>query len=57
MATEGRPVNPAIAGTEIEARLRETPFAFEFFQAMRLLEKRLEPLPRAPSLLDSVGRR
>jgi type VI secretion system protein ImpH len=41
MATEGRPVNPAIADTEIEARLREEPFAFEFFQAMRLLEKLL----------------
>jgi len=33
--------HPAIADTEIEARLRKTPFAFEFFQAMRLLERLL----------------
>jgi len=41
MATEGRPVNPHIVAPEIESRLREKPFTFEFFQAMRLLERLL----------------
>jgi type VI secretion system protein ImpH len=41
MATEGGAVNPAVAYSEIESRLREEPFVFEFFQAMRLLEKLL----------------
>ncbi|HEV2522876.1 MAG TPA: type VI secretion system baseplate subunit TssG [Candidatus Acidoferrales bacterium] len=46
MASEGGAVNPAVAGSEIEARLREEPFTFEFFQAMRLLERLLPD--RAP---------
>lgn len=46
MASEGRTVNPAIAGPELESRLREEPFTFEFFQAMRLLERLLPD--RAP---------
>src|ERR1700730_10249044 len=41
MATEGRPVNPALGDLEIESRLREQACTFEFFQAMRLLEKLL----------------
>jgi type VI secretion system protein ImpH len=41
MVTEGRPVNSVITNTELESRLREEPFTFEFFQAMRLLEKLL----------------
>jgi len=47
MGTEGRPVNPPVADIELESCLREEPFTFEFFQAMRLLEKLLpdrEPL-------------
>jgi type VI secretion system protein ImpH len=39
MGTEGRPVDPTVTDSELEARLREEPFTFEFFQAMRLLEK------------------
>ncbi len=39
MAAEGRALDPAVADREIEARLRKEPFAFEFFQAMRLLER------------------
>jgi len=39
MATEGRAVNPPITEPEIESRLREVPFTFDFFQAMRLLER------------------
>jgi len=39
MGTEGRRVNPAITDPELESRLREEPFTFDFFQAMRLLEK------------------
>lgn len=41
MATEGGTVDPAVAGSEIESRLRAKPFTFEFFQAMRLLERLL----------------
>ena len=41
MATESRPVNPVVTDIELEARLRQEPFNFEFFQAVRLLEKLL----------------
>jgi type VI secretion system protein ImpH len=41
MGTEGRPVDPPVADSELESRLRAAPFTFEFFQAMRLLEKLL----------------
>jgi type VI secretion system protein ImpH len=39
MATKGGTGNPAVANIEIESRLRHEPCAFEFFQAMRLLER------------------
>src|SRR5579864_8904829 len=41
MATEGRTSNSAVANSEIESRLRHEPCEFEFFQAMRLLERLL----------------
>jgi predicted component of type VI protein secretion system len=39
MATTGRPSNPDISGSAAEAELREEPYLFEFFQAVRLLER------------------
>ena len=41
MAAESGAISPGIADSEILSRLREEPFAFEFFQAMRLLERLL----------------
>ena len=41
MATESGPINSPIADSEIESRLREEPFTFDFFQAVRLLAKLL----------------
>jgi type VI secretion system protein ImpH len=38
VATKGRAGDPAVENTEIASRLRQEPCAFEFFQAMRLLE-------------------
>jgi type VI secretion system protein ImpH len=39
MATEGRPSNPDVSGSQAEADLRKEPYLFEFFQAVRLLER------------------
>jgi type VI secretion system protein ImpH len=39
MATEGRPSNPDVSGSRAEAELRQEPYLFEFFQAVRLLER------------------
>jgi type VI secretion system protein ImpH len=39
MATEGRTVDSAVEENEIRSCLRDDPCSFEFFQAMRLLEK------------------
>jgi type VI secretion system protein ImpH len=39
MATSSRPSNPDLAKSELEARLRNEPYLFEFFQAVRLLER------------------
>jgi type VI secretion system protein ImpH len=39
MAAESRAVDFALENAEVEALLREEPFTFEFFQAMRLLER------------------
>jgi type VI secretion system protein ImpH len=41
MATKGRTGDPAVENLEIVSRLRQEPCAFEFFQAMRLLERSL----------------
>lgn len=39
MATASRASDPSVSESSVEARLREEPFAFEFFQALRLLER------------------
>jgi type VI secretion system protein ImpH len=39
MATTGRPSNPDVSVSTAETELREEPFLFEFFQAVRLLER------------------
>ena len=39
MATESGTVNPDLAVSEVEEKLRREPFSFDFFQAVRLLEK------------------
>ena len=39
MATTGRPSNPDVSGSTVETELRKEPFLFEFFQAVRLLER------------------
>jgi type VI secretion system protein ImpH len=39
MATTGRPNNPDVSVSTVERELREEPFLFEFFQAVRLLER------------------
>ena len=39
MATTGRPNDPDVSGSAVEAELREEPYLFEFFQAVRLLER------------------
>ncbi|HUD65491.1 MAG TPA: type VI secretion system baseplate subunit TssG [Candidatus Sulfotelmatobacter sp.] len=39
MATESGTVNPDLTVSEIEEKLRREPFSFDFFQAVRLLEK------------------
>ena len=39
MATTGRPNNPDVSVSTVETELREEPFLFEFFQAVRLLER------------------
>src|SRR5208283_4179181 len=39
MATTGRPDNPDVGISATETELREEPFLFEFFQAVRLLER------------------
>ena len=39
MATTGGPSNPDVSVSTVEAELREEPFLFEFFQAVRLLER------------------
>jgi type VI secretion system protein ImpH len=39
MATEGRPSNPDVSGSHAETELRQEPYLFEFFQAVRLLER------------------
>ena len=41
MATESGTINPDLATTKVGARLRKQPYSFEFFQAVRLLEKLL----------------
>jgi type VI secretion system protein ImpH len=39
MATTGRPSDPDVSVSTAESELREEPFLFEFFQAVRLLER------------------
>jgi type VI secretion system protein ImpH len=39
VATESGTVNPDLAVSEVEEKLRREPFSFDFFQAVRLLEK------------------
>lgn len=39
MAAEGRTNDSSLAGSELESQLRGEPFTFEFFQAVRLLER------------------
>jgi type VI secretion system protein ImpH len=39
MATTGRPSDPDLNVSTVETELREEPFLFEFFQAVRLLER------------------
>src|ERR1039457_222440 len=39
MATTGRPSDPDVSGSTVEAELREEPYLFDFFQAVRLLER------------------
>ncbi|MDR3676330.1 MAG: type VI secretion system baseplate subunit TssG [Acidobacteriota bacterium] len=39
MATKGRPSNPDVSVSKAEVELRKEPFLFEFFQAVRLLER------------------
>jgi type VI secretion system protein ImpH len=41
VASEIRTVNPDVAACEVGAKLREEPFRFDFFQAVRLLERLL----------------
>jgi type VI secretion system protein ImpH len=41
MATESGTVNPDLSNTVVGAKLRKEPYGFEFFQAVRLLEKLL----------------
>ncbi|MGA8152325.1 MAG: type VI secretion system baseplate subunit TssG [Terriglobales bacterium] len=39
MGTESRTINPDLAASAVAEKLRREPFRFEFFQAVRLLEK------------------
>ena len=39
MATTGRPSDPDVSVSTVETELREEPYLFEFFQAVRLLER------------------
>jgi type VI secretion system protein ImpH len=39
MATPGRPVDPDVSTSTVEKELRQSPYLFEFFQAVRLLER------------------
>jgi type VI secretion system protein ImpH len=39
MGAPGRPSNPDVNGSAVEHDLREEPYRFEFFQAVRLLER------------------
>ena len=39
MATTGGPSDPDVAVSTVEKELREEPYLFEFFQAVRLLER------------------
>jgi type VI secretion system protein ImpH len=39
MATTGGPSHPDVVGSTVEAELRAEPYLFEFFQAVRLLER------------------
>lgn len=41
MAAEGRALDPAVVDHELESQLRKEPFTFQFFQAIRLLERSL----------------
>jgi type VI secretion system protein ImpH len=39
MATKGRPSDPDVSVSTVEKELRDEPYVFEFFQAVRLLER------------------
>jgi type VI secretion system protein ImpH len=39
VGTEGGTVNPDLTASEVEEKLRREPYSFDFFQAVRLLEK------------------
>jgi type VI secretion system protein ImpH len=39
VATTSRPIDPDVIGSTVEAELRSEPYLFEFFQAVRLLER------------------
>jgi type VI secretion system protein ImpH len=41
MATTGGPIDPDVSDCSVEAKLRKEPYLFEFFQAVRLLERLL----------------
>lgn len=59
MATAGRGSNPAVDLSEVEEQLRSEPYRFEFFQAIRLLERMLpdrKPLGRFTHPSEEVAR-
>lgn len=59
MATEGGRANPPVDLSEVERQLREEPYRFEFFQAIRLLERMLpgrKPVGRFTLPSDEVAR-
>lgn len=59
MATPGRGSNPAVDFSEVEAQLLNEPYRFEFFQAIRLLERMMpdrKPLGRFTHPSEEVAR-
>lgn len=59
MAATGRGSDTAVALSEVEAQLRSEPYRFEFFQAIRLLERMLpdrKPLGRFTHPSEEVAR-
>ena len=59
MATESGGSNPPVDLTEVEEQLRDEPYRFEFFQAIRLLERMQpgrKPVGRFTNPADEVAR-